>query len=302
MTNDDLTGKQDSPNRDYSTISPSAKSLLLIKGLTNIPYAREAASLLVHPEKYDPDVKNKEAGFWARVVHFENRYWSIDQLLTGLDITNFLELSSGFSFRGLDMVNKKKVHYIDTDLPEVTALKKSFISVLQNKEPEGTLETLTLNALDEKVFEDVVSHFSEGPIIILNEGLLMYLGLEEKMRLCNIIHKTLEKHGGYWITADIYLKRTPGSFGVKFSDLEKNFFEQHRIEENKFNSFEEAKEFFSQSGFIIDKIAEPDRAKLTALTQLVNNTDAAELQRMREAGKIQSSWRLKLHDLSQVPS
>ena len=38
-------------NRDYNTISPSAKSLLLMKGLTNIPFAKEAAQLLIDQDK-----------------------------------------------------------------------------------------------------------------------------------------------------------------------------------------------------------------------------------------------------------
>lgn len=72
-----------------------------MKGYTSIPYAREAAQLLVAPQPYTPDFTNRQPGFWARLLHFESRYWSIDQLMTGLPITNILELSSGFSFRGL---------------------------------------------------------------------------------------------------------------------------------------------------------------------------------------------------------
>ena len=110
--------------RNYNDISPSAKSLVLLKGLTNIPFARETAALISHPEKYVPEFENTDLAFWKRVVHFEMRYWSIDQLLSELAISNILELSSGFSFRGLDTVSKKKVFYIDTDLEELIASKK----------------------------------------------------------------------------------------------------------------------------------------------------------------------------------
>src|SRR4051812_26501287 len=104
-----------SDHRNYNTISPSAKSLLLMKGLTNIPYARRAAELMVDPEKYVPDFSQHESAYWARVVHFEYRYWSIDLLLNELPIKNVLELSSGFSFRGLAAVKQHDLHYIDTD-------------------------------------------------------------------------------------------------------------------------------------------------------------------------------------------
>src|SRR5476651_505065 len=88
-------------NRDYSTISPSAKALLLMKGLTDIPFARQAAELIMLPEKYEPDYSLKDLRFWGRVVHFESRYRSIDHLLADVPIKNILEISSGFSFRGL---------------------------------------------------------------------------------------------------------------------------------------------------------------------------------------------------------
>ena len=120
-------------NRNFNTISPSAKSILLMKGHTNIPFARQTAELLLYPEKYIPDFKCKDLTFWARTIHFESRYWSIDQLLEGLSINNILEISSGFSFRGLEKIKTKGVHYIDTDLPDVIETKKEFITVLQNE-------------------------------------------------------------------------------------------------------------------------------------------------------------------------
>lgn len=46
-------------NRDFSSISPSAKWLLLWKGYTNIPFAREVAELLEYPNKYIPDFKRE---------------------------------------------------------------------------------------------------------------------------------------------------------------------------------------------------------------------------------------------------
>src|SRR5215475_8095491 len=107
-----------SDSRDYNKISPSAKSLLFLKGLTDIPFAKETAELIAFPDKYSPDLENKDIAFWKRVVHFEQRYWSVDNALSDLQISNVLEISSGFSFRGLDTVRKRAVHYIDTDLQD----------------------------------------------------------------------------------------------------------------------------------------------------------------------------------------
>ena len=62
-------------------------------------------------------------------MHFENRYWSIDQLLNDLTIINILEISSGYSFRSLEYTRQKAVHYIDTDLPDVIAAKKESMRI-----------------------------------------------------------------------------------------------------------------------------------------------------------------------------
>lgn len=175
-------------NRDYNTISPSAKALLYLKGLTSIPFAKTAAEQMMLPDKYDSDFNIREFGFWARVVHFESRYWSIDHLLEDTEVKNVLELSSGFSFRGLASVAAHgDVHYIDTDLPDVITTKKQLVEAIK-PELKGTLEVLPLNALDEVAFEELISHFPEGEVAIVNEGLLMYLGTSEKEKLCRIIH------------------------------------------------------------------------------------------------------------------
>lgn len=279
--------------KDYSSISPSAKSLLIIKGLTNIPYAKEAAALM--PQRSDSvlDTTSRDTAFWGRVTHFEIRYWSIDQLLAGTGVTNILELSSGYSFRGLDMAMREQVHYIDTDLPDVIALKQDFNKSLQQGELKGKLELLPLNAVDEKAFDEVINKFDEGAIAIVNEGLLMYLNNEEKEKLCANVHKALKRHGGYWITADVYVRKPEFSSAIMRNEREKQFFEQHNVEENKFESFEEAKAFFEKMGFEIVKESEIEPAKLTALAKLLENADTEMVERMKAAGKMQATWMLK---------
>jgi len=280
--------------KDYSTISPSAKSLLLLKGVTDIPFARQAAELLVAPREYNPDIDNRDVVFWGRVVHFESRYQSIDQLLGDIPVKNILELSSGFSFRGLAIAKDSNVHYIDTDLPGIIDTKKKFVRDLQGDiNLKGTLEILPLNALDETRFREIVSHFPPGPVVIVNEGLLMYLGIDEKKKLFSIIHSVLKERGGYWITADIYLKMQNGPVLPRRDDELDKFLEQHKIEENKFNSVEEAKDFFEQAGFVIDKVAATDYKKISSLPHLLNVITPEQLETMRGSSKMNETWRVK---------
>lgn len=282
-------------NRNYDSISPSARALLFMKGLTNIPFARQAAELMMQPEKYVPDYSNTSFSYWARTAHFESRYQSIDQLVEDLPIKNRLELSAGFSFRGLEAVKEQNVHYIDTDLPGIIEKKKEFIAALQgeNFKPKGKLELLPLNALDEEQFMKTVNHFDQGPIVMLNEGLLMYLGIEEKEKLCSIIRKVLEQRGGYWITADIYTKYNRAN-SLKMDDALQQFFDQHRIVENMFDSMEAAEAFFRKAGFTIDKEAEPDYSKLVSLNYMLKYATEEQLSELKKAGRIHTTWRLKL--------
>lgn len=285
-----------SANRNFNTISPSAKSILLLKGHTNIPYARQTAELISYPEKFIPDFNITDMTFWLRTLHFESRYLSIDHLLEDLSARNILELSSGYSFRGLDIINRKEVYYIDTDLPDIITEKADLLKAMKDEsdQTKGKLELLPLNALNETEFLKTVERFPGGPIVIVNEGLLMYLDKAEKEQLCSIIHKILEIRGGWWITADIYLKSTEENIEIKLSEQTKKFFEQHRLEENKFATFREAEEFFKNMGFSVDKEARVAHSNLSSLPYFLKNASANVLAKLKDTGKIQTSWRLRI--------
>jgi O-methyltransferase involved in polyketide biosynthesis len=271
--------------------------LLMTKGYTNIPFAKEAAELYVYPEKYAFDLSDKDFTFWTRLAHFESRYWTIDQLLSELDAKNILEISSGFSFRGLKVVEENNVHYIDTDLPDIINVKKNLLTQLQKGiTAKGKLETLPLNALDEKQFTEVISHFSDEEIVIVNEGLLMYLDKEEKEKLCRIIHNILRQHGGCWITADIYIKKEFDKNLFKIDEKLLEFAKQHNIAENRFDNIQAAEEFFKSMGFVVDKEAEANFSRVTALEYVFKTATEQQLQQLKNTGKIQATWRLRLRE------
>jgi len=280
--------------QNFTTISPSAKTLLLMKGYTSIPFASQVVALVMYPQPFEPDFQNKDFMFWVRVVHFEFRYKSINALLEGLDVQNILELSSGFSFRGLDMATNKAVHYIDTDLDAIIEEKKILLGELQTNLStlKGKLELFPLNAVNENEFTNITSHFEPGPVAIINEGLLMYLNEEEKRKLCRNIHSILKERGGYWITADIYIKQT-GTSLFKVTDKLQSFLDQHKVNDNMFESMESAKAFFESEEFIIDKEADPDYSKLDTLSYFIASASPEILEKMGKSPKIQATWRLK---------
>lgn len=281
-------------SRNYDTISPSAKMVLLMKGFTDIPYAKQVADMLGYPENYVPKEGMTAFFFWMRVAHLELRYKSINTLLEGLGIKNIMELSSGWSFRGLDVVKNENVHYIDTDLPGIIDEKKQMMATLQGNDTitEGKLEILPVNALDEAAFTEAVNRFGEGPVAIVNEGLLMYLDNEEKKKLCGNIRRVLQERGGYWITADIYFKMNMPPIEIK-DDLQK-LLDEHDIENNKFENEEEARAFFREQGFEIDQEMEPDIRQAKSVDQLMKYVTAEMLASGEKPPKIHVTWRLKL--------
>ncbi|QEC45310.1 hypothetical protein [Pseudobacter ginsenosidimutans] len=250
--------------RNFNTISPSARVLLLMKALTDIPFARETAALILDPEAFDRLLQQQHSEtFLVRVLHFENRYKTIDQSLDILHPTNVLELSSGFSCRGLAMAQYKPVVYLDTDLPESASNKKSLITDLiriHHVHRKGKLYVHPLNAMDEVQFENALQYFPPGPITIVNEGLLVYLDDEEKRALCTTIRNILKRRGGHWITGDVYLKNPdhePGNGKQTHEDNKwKEFLAEHNVNDNKFQTYNDAEAFFNSCGFrVVHKAA-----------------------------------------------
>ena len=308
---------------DPSSISPSAYALLKMKSHTSIPYAREAAALLeaANPSAPEtPGTSGLTAGlesnvdpvdYWTRVMHFESRYWSINQLLAGQTPTNILEISSGFSFRGLDLSTKQPIYYIDTDLPNIITGKQKFIDAFAaTSAPQalsakpapsatqappalpGHYELQPLNALDPKAFDEVIGKFPPGPLTIVNEGLLVYLDEEQKAQLCSNIRKALLTRGGSWITADVYIRR-------KETDPDSNapwrqWSKKHHIEEKMFPSFHDAEAFFKGAGFNVEKEATPDYSRLTSFTQFLKICGQKALDDLRRRGTPprHATWRL----------
>ena len=283
-------------NRDYSSISPSAKSLLLAKSLTNIPFVADAVKLIYGNDALEKSHhKDFDEVFLKRLVHFESRYLSLDSLLFASGSLNIIEISSGYSFRGLDLVLRHPtIYYLDTDLQGVIDIKKDLVDRLIVEEKlqlKGKLKTEALNALDGDAFSNAINQIPLGPISIINEGLLVYLNHEEKISLCKTIHKSLKQRGGYWITADVYVKRPAPK--NETNDHFSQFLEAHQVEDNKFESFEQAEHFFLEQGFKLITKATSVWHQLSSLKYI----DTESLKKMKEQankiGRIRETWVLK---------
>ncbi len=242
-------------NRDFGLISPSAEFLIRLKAQTTIPFAKETAALLFHGAVAEAaEISQANRNFFFRsLIHFENRYRTIDKLLSEFHSSNLMELSSGYSCRGFHLCLEKKIYFIDTDLPDMIENKMNLIHELQkssDKNIKGHFELVALNALDESAFMKVIEKFPGGPLTIINEGLIPYLGNDEKKLLCSNIRKALKQKDGYWITGDIYTKDYEEATR-EMPEVARQWRQQHHTEENKFDDFESAERFFNDCGFEI---------------------------------------------------
>lgn len=284
--------------RDFTSISPSAMSLIGLKAHTTIPFAKEAATLLSDDlsETRTNHEKIDKALFFKLLVHFENRYRTVDKALSELQVNNIIEISSGFSFRGLNLCYERPVYCIDTDLPHVIALKKGIVEKLVESHEEslkGSLKLFPLNVLDKTDFEAIADSFPEGPLAIINEGLLVYLNTEEKNQLATTIRKILRKRGGYWITGDIYTKKDTLEETLIPTDKAKAFRQFHHIDENKFESFEAAEEFFTRNGFTITNRIPLAPGELSCLN-LLGERKADVVEKLTQAHPSKETWCLQV--------
>jgi O-methyltransferase involved in polyketide biosynthesis len=282
----------------FNSISPSAKSLLLNKAFTTIPFAKEAVNLMGVEIDLDGVTKRKNSyQFILRCIHFETRYLSINEALSLLSLNNILEFSSGFSFRGLRECQNPEIFYIDTDLPQILEIKRKLVEELAKKYCTysiNNLKLLELNVLDKVAFTEITKKFPTGPIAIVNEGLLMYLDQEQKQKLCSNLYDVLQQRGGYWITADVYVKKNEQSSLPLdiFNKGGRNFLNHHDVEEHKFESFEAAKDFFKSCGFEVYRKIEIPPEKVSSRKWL-RNVPREILKELKSRVKTRETWILQ---------
>jgi O-methyltransferase involved in polyketide biosynthesis len=236
--------------RDYSTISSSAKAVLLVKAQTSLPFAKEAAELL-----FGEAARTKAPVDERRKAHFELRARSLDAALEECGIRQILEIAAGLSFRGLALAANENVTYVDSDLPEMAVIKAKLVPQLHATPLKGTLTLRALNALDADAFRNVVAEIPAGELAIIHEGLLMYLDEEEKKRLAASVREALKSRGGAWITADIYVQ---SETHLHRDEKLQKFLADHRVEDNKFADWNAAEKFFTDNGFVIEKRHTPN--------------------------------------------
>lgn len=195
-------------NRDkaeHTKISPTAKISAYWRSLSDIPFSREIAESIGAEESAKQILAEKfslMAEFYPPMV--EARYKAIDSGIKASRTENVLEAACGLSPRGLALA-ARKVKYVGTDLPEILSETSPIITNIASKlgDLKENLNFQPVNVLEKGQLEDAASSFKGKEFNVCNEGLLMYLDMEEKATMAQHVRDILSRSGGSWITTDV---------------------------------------------------------------------------------------------------
>lgn len=248
-------------NNNYENIGPTARGTAYRRTLSDIKYVKEIFDALESLEKltnpveieYLENVKKSKL-----VPQFEARYKLTNRILAENKNNQVLEIAAGLSPRGLIMTEENPLlRYVELDLPAMAQRKRKILRTLfeQHKaEPRNNLHVEDGDALDNDSLLAAARHFRREPVSILNEGLLRYLGFDQKTTVAKNVRSLLEKFGGVWITPDITFKKI-AAFQQEREDSRKRVMAISgiNVEKNAFENADAARKFFNDLGFAVEQ-------------------------------------------------
>lgn len=241
---------------NLSKVMQTAWMTAYLRSFSDIPYCPE---IFLELEKLQ-----KEAGKempptltkFGFAPQLETRYILVDRLLKESNVKQILELASGLTPRGLNWTLKdNSINYVELEFPGIIELKRVIFDKLIKKLPAN----LHLEAGDALNFPDIKKSISKydqtKPVAVINEGLMRYLTFPQKEILANNVHKILTEFGGVWITPDISLKKVIKAEDKIIPDHTKDLsaLTNLDLEKNLFESESQAKEFFENLGFTVER-------------------------------------------------
>ncbi len=254
-----------STRTDHNRISPTAKITAYWRSLSDIPCSKEIAESAGAKETALKLLGSQVVSMGEiSPAMFEARYKSINRGLEKCGIANAMELACGLSPRGIEIARKGGI-YVGTDLLDMYAESSPVITEIAVR-AGITMDKFHLqpaNVLDEDQMKDAASHFGGKRFAVCNEGLLMYLDMEEKANMAQIVRGLLLKSGGVWITTDITLgearKKIASMLGPVGNLIAKSAMRNItaqtgiNISENDFESTAHAIRFYNDLGFKIEE-------------------------------------------------
>jgi O-methyltransferase involved in polyketide biosynthesis len=253
--------------RDHNKISPTAFNHIIWRTFFGIPLADKFAEIAKNIMQDEFFSKEKSLRKTAPIIEGRNK--GGEKALKIFIKKNrdciVLELAAGFGLHGLTLSKKyREITYIETDLPAMIRLKEKIVEKMGSK--PTNLYFRTADALDISALLKALSIVKRKQrLVIYCEGFLSYFNGSDKEKICAVVKSLLEKYGGVWIAPDPaqnagarkkmhlaipewkrIMKSAERIVGQKYAD-------------HGFASEKEADKFFKSHGFIIKKIAWPQK-------------------------------------------
>jgi O-methyltransferase involved in polyketide biosynthesis len=275
---------------DPARISVTAKLAAWYRQFSDIPFAADVAKRIGADEAFEQILRQhgldrEKLTFYAPM--FEARYKSLGALIRESGAPQVLELASGYSLRAADL-SRHGIRYAETDLPEVVATKLALLEDLRLPPGPDHLVT-TADALDLEQLRAAAAALDRGrPLVVLCEGLLLYLSREEIERLATNVRQLLgEFAGGRWITPDFTFRADARDLPPERMRLREAVagVTQRQLEAGAFEDPGELTAFLGRLGFGVAVRSQVDEAPaLTSIAAL--GLSPAIVERMRPTARV----------------
>lgn len=258
----------------FDKISPTALMVTYARQFTDIPYSKELAQLVDAQTFVEPLIEKESEKPIGVAALIEARYKAIDWVMAQFEATQVIELASGLLPRGMIVSQNPLVTFVESDLPAMISRKQQLVKQLIGERPN--LHFTAIDATSRPSQFPIQANYlnQELPVVILCEGLLMYLTLAEKQQVCANVREMLQVYGGVWITSDFYTKDRLGRVQPNNLALQKltemvSSMTGRAVRDNYFDSLDHAKQFASEQGFCVEEYSMLDvMDKLTCLEPL----------------------------------
>jgi O-methyltransferase involved in polyketide biosynthesis len=252
-------------SNEMDKVSITADWLVVARTLTDIPYSQEIYEILLEKKEgtqteidFQKEIQSNNASITPR---FECRYKLNNKLMKENGAIKVLELASGLAPRGLQWTENPNVTYVEFDLPRKIEEKRQIVAKLLSHSKMKPRPNLYFEAGDVLNREDMITavshfHIGDGPIIIINEGLLRYLTHDQKKILAGNIKYLLERLGGCWITPDVnapYVNQSDPISGLERLKARNEYLQSKGVQTHSFESVAVAKNFFEELGFFVEQ-------------------------------------------------
>jgi O-methyltransferase involved in polyketide biosynthesis len=240
--------------RNFHSISPTAKLIAFMRAMSDIPYSREIADMCDAEATAKTYSSGNREAILKRAPLAELRFKSLSGILPHVGIDQVLELASGLSPRGLIMTENPEITFVETDLSEMLTEKQEIVSELLGTNQRPNYLFAPANALQPAELRSAAAHFKAAPVAVIHEGLMPYLNNDEKRQLAESIAGVLDHFSGTWITPDILIKEHHEK-RMASSPAQKHIATTtgRNMNENLFEDFQDAQKFFEDVGFRIER-------------------------------------------------